>query len=256
MAVKKRKATTKKVAARKVVKKSVKKSVKKKPATKKAAVRKAVKKRAKKIAPVKKVKSQMKPARATMNSHSMFADVPISKSFKDIYDVIEKTSRGTPITPSKSPTASKVVKKTGDNRNVAIIALLLVLGLGGFILANNPSSTTEIQSDVRAQPQAVAPITKPIAVPTREPITTLFTYTSTGIRLAWSVKGIDVESIQISSSENDQDFMEVKTLTSAARSLDFTKIDTSGWTKFQVTTTSTEGQTFSSTVGLRGSFTI
>ena len=252
MAVKKKKSTTKKV----VAPKAVKKSVKKKPATKKAAARKVVKKRVKKKAPVKKVKSRIKPAHATMDSHSMFTDVPISKSFKDIYDVIEKTSRGTPITPSKLPTASKVVKKTGDNRSVAIIALLLVLGFGGFILANNPSSPTEIQSDVLAQPQAVAPITKPIAVPTREPITTLFTYTSTGIRLAWSVKGIDVESIQISSAENDQDFKEVKTLTSAARSLDFTKTDTSGWTKFQVTTTSTQGQTFSSTVGLRGSFTI
>ena len=252
MAVKKKKSTSKKVAARKVVKKSVKK----KPATKKAAARKVVKKRVKKKAPVKKVKSRIKPARATMDSHSMFTDVPISKSFKDIYDVIEKTSRGTPITPSKSPAASKMVKKTGDHRSVAIIALLLVLGFGGFILANNPSSPTEIESDVLAQPKPVAPITKPIAVPTREPITTLFTYTSTGIRLAWSVKGIDVESIQISSAENDQDFMEVKTLTSAARSLDFTKIDTSGWTKFQVTTTSTQGQTFSSTVGLRGSFTI
>jgi len=252
MAVKKKKSTTKKV----VAPQAVKKSVKKKPATKKAAARKVVKKRVKKKAPVKKVKSRIKPAHATMDSHSMFTDVPISKSFKDIYDVIEKTSRGTPITPSKLPTASKVVKKTGDNRSVAIIALLLVLGFGGFILANNPSSPTEIQSDVLVQPQAVAPITKPIAVPTREPITTLFTYTSTGIRLAWSVKGIDVESIQISSAENDQDFMEVKTLTSAARSLDFTKIDTSGWTKFQVTTTSTQGQTFSSTVGLRGSFTI
>ena len=252
MAVKKKKSTTKKVVARKVVKKSVKK----KPATKKAAARKVVKKSVKKKAPVKKVKSRIKPARATIDSHSMFTDVPISKSFKDIYDVIEKTSRGTPITPSKSPTASKMVKKTGDHRSVAIIALLLVLGFGGFILANNPSSPTEIQSDVLAQPKAVAPITKPIAVPTREPITTLFTYTSTGIRLAWSVKGIDVESIQISSAENDQDFMEVKTLTGAARSLDFTKTDTSGWTKFQVTTTSTQGQTFSSTVGLRGSFTI
>jgi hypothetical protein len=252
MAVKKKKSTTKKV----VAPKAVKKSVKKKPATKKAAARKVVKKRVKKKAPVKKVKSRIKPAHATMDSHSMFTDVPISKSFKDIYDVIEKTSRGTPITPSKTPAASKMVKKTGDHRSVAIIALLLVLGFGGFILANNPSLPTEIQSDVLAQPQAVAPITKPIAVPTREPITTLFTYTSTGIRLAWSVKGIDVESIQISSAENDQDFMEVKTLTSAARSLDFTKIDTSGWTKFQVTTTSTQGQTFSSTVGLRGSFTI
>jgi len=255
MAVKKRKATTKKVAARKVVKKSVKK----KPATKKAAARKVVKKSVKKKAPVKKVKSQIKPARATMNSHSMFADVPISKSFKDIYDVIEKTNRGTPIAPLKSPTAPKKsnkVKKTSSNRNVAIVALLLVLGFGGFMLANNPSTLDEVQSDVVAKLQAVAPITEPITVATREPITTSFTYTSTGIRLAWSVKGIDVESILIRSAENDKDFMEIKTLTSTARSLNFMKTDTTGSTKFQVTATSTEGKTFSSTLALRGSFTI
>jgi len=33
-------------------------------------------------------------------------EVPISKSFKNIADVIEKTSRGTPITPLNSPAAA------------------------------------------------------------------------------------------------------------------------------------------------------
>ena len=97
MTIKKRKAATKKVAARKVVKKRVEK----KPAAKKAAARKAVKKRVKKKPPVKKVKSQIKPAHATMDSHSLYIEVPISKSFKNIADVIEKTNRGTPITPLK-----------------------------------------------------------------------------------------------------------------------------------------------------------
>lgn len=247
MAVKKRKATTKKVAARKVVKKSVKK----KPATKKATVRKVAKKSVKKKAPVKKMKSQIKPARATMDSHSMFSDVPISKSFKDIYDVIEKTNRGTPITALKSPAAPKKsnkVKKTISNRNVAIVALLLVLGFGGFMFANNPSMPAEVQSEVVAKPEVVTPPTKPI--------TTSITYTATGIRLAWSVKGIDVDSIRISSAENDKDFIEIKALTGTARSLNFMKTDTTGSTKFQVTATSTEGKIFSSTVGLRGSFTI
>jgi hypothetical protein len=251
MAVKKRKSTSKKVAARKVVKKSVKKSVKKKPATKKAAVRKVVKKSAKKKAPVKKVKSQIKPARATMNSNSMFSDVPISKSFKDIYDVIEKTNRGTPITALKSPDAPKKsnkVKKTSSNRNVAIVALLIVLGFGGFMFANNPSSPAEVQSEVVTEPEVVAPPAKPI--------TTSITYTATGIRLAWSVKGIDVESILISSAEDGKDFTEIKNLASTARFLNLMKTDTTGATKFQVTTTTTKGETFSSTVGLRGRFTI
>jgi hypothetical protein len=248
MAVKKKKSTTKKVAARKVVKKSVKK----KPATKKAAARKVVKKSVKKKAPVKKVKSQIKPARATMDSHSMFSDVPISKSFKDIYDVIEKTNRGIPITPLKSPAAapkkSNKAKKASGNRNVAIVALLLVLGFGGFMFANNPSTPAEVQSEVVTEPEVVAPPAKPI--------TTSITYTATGIRLAWSVKDIDVDSIRISSAENDKDFIEIKALTGTARSLNFMKTDTTGSTKFQVTATSTEGKTFSSTVGLRGSFTI
>jgi hypothetical protein len=248
MAVKKRKATTKKVAARKVVKKSVKKSVKKKPATKKAAVRKVAKKSVKKKARVKKVKSQIKPARATIDSHSMFADVPISKSFKDIYDVIEKTNRGTPITPLKSTAAPKKAEKASGNRNVAIIALLLVLGFGGFMFANNLSSPAEVQSEVVTEPEVVAPPAKPI--------TTSFTYTSTGIRLAWNVKGIDVESILISSAEDGKDFAEIKNLASTARFLNLMKTDTTGSTKFQVTTTTTKGETFSSTVGLRGRFTI
>jgi len=106
MAVDKRKAAAKKVAARKVVKKRVKKRVEKKPAAKKAAARKAVKKRVKKKPPVKKVKSQIKPAHATMDSHSLYIEVPISKSFKNIADVIEKTNRGTPTIPLNSPAAA------------------------------------------------------------------------------------------------------------------------------------------------------
>lgn len=255
MAVKKRKATSKKVATRKVVKKVVKKSVKKKTAAKKPAARKVAKKSVKKKTPVKKVKSQIKPTRATMDSLSMYSDGHISKSFKDLYDVIEKTNRGTPITAFKSaaaPKKSNKVKKTSSNRNVAIVALLLVLGLGGFMLANNPSSLSEMQSDVVTQPEVVTPPAEPIL----KPITTSFTYTATGIRLAWSVKGIDVESIRISSAENDKDFIEIKALSGTARSLNFMKTDTTGSTKFQVTTTTTKGETFSAIVGLRGLFTI
>jgi hypothetical protein len=43
----------------------------------------------------------IKPAQATMDSHSLFLEVPISKSFKNIADVIEKTNRGTSIKPLK-----------------------------------------------------------------------------------------------------------------------------------------------------------
>jgi len=36
----------------------------------------------------------------------LYIEVPISKSFKNIADVIEKTNRGTPITPLNSPAAA------------------------------------------------------------------------------------------------------------------------------------------------------
>jgi hypothetical protein len=244
MAVKKRKATTKKVAGRKIVKKRVKK----KSATKKVVVRKVVKKSVKKKAPAKKMPTRIKPARATLDSHSLFLEVPISKSFKSINDAIEQTSLGIPITESTSPSAPTPARKSGKTKYVAIVALLLVLGFGGFMFANNPSSPAEVQSEVVAEPEVVAPIANPI--------TTSFTYTSTGIRLTWSVKGIDVESILISSAEDGKDFAEIKTLASTARFLNLMKTDTTGSTKFQVTTTTTKGETFSSTVGLRGSFKI
>jgi adenylate kinase len=249
MAVKKKKVAPKKAAVRKVVKKSVKKkSVKKKPATKKPAARKVKKKSVKKKAPAKKMPARIRPARATLDSHSMFADVPISKSFKDIYDVIEKTNRGTPITALKLPAATKVAKKTRGNKNVVIVTLLLVLGFGGFMLASNDFSLADKQSEVVTEPEVVAPPAKPI--------TTSITYTSTGIRLAWIVKGIDVESILISAAEDGKDFAEIKNLASTARFLNLMKTETTGSTKFQVTTTTTKGETFSSTVRLRGRFTI
>jgi len=77
MAIKKSKATTKKVVARKVVKKSVKKT----PA-------------------VIKVSSRITPAHVTLDLYSLFSEVPISKSFRNIADVIEKTNGGIP--PTKS----------------------------------------------------------------------------------------------------------------------------------------------------------
>jgi len=244
MAVKKRKAATKKVAARKVVKKSVKR----KAPAKKAAPQKVTKKSVKKKATTKKAAALIKPARATMDSHSLYSNVPISKSFKNINDAIEKTNRGSLLTPAKLLAAPKVSKKTGGARNVVVVALLLTLGFGGFMLANNDSSLADKQSDPVVETEEVKPIINPI--------TTSFTYTSTGIRLAWNVKGIDVESILISSAEDGEDFAKIKNLASTARFLNLMKTDTSGSTKFQVTTTSTKGETFSSTVGLRGRFTI
>jgi len=244
MAGAKKKSAPKKAAVRK----AVNKSVKRKAPTKKAAARKVAKKSVKRKAPAKKAAPRIKPSRATMDSHSLFAEVPISKSFKNINDAIEKTSRGSLLTPAKPLAAPKVSKKTGGARNVVVVALILTLGFGGFMLANNDSSLADKQIDPVIETEVVKPITNPI--------TTSFTYTSTGIRLTWNVKGIDVESILISSAEDGKDFAEIKNLASTARFLNLMKTDTTGSTKFQVTTTTTKGETFSSTVGLRGRFTI
>lgn len=116
------------------------------------------------------------------------------------------------------------------------------------MLTNNDSSLADKQIDPAVETEVVKPIAKPI--------TTSFTYTSTGIRLAWSVKGIDVESILVSSAEDGKDFTKIKTLAPTTRFLNLMKTDTTGSTKFQITTTSSKGETFSSTVGLRGRFTI
>ena len=225
---------------------------KRKPAAKKVAVRKVAKKSAKKKPAAKKVTSRIKPVLTRFDSHLISSDVPIYESFKNVKDAIEKTSRGIPVTPSIAPAATKAAKKSGRTKYLVGAALLLVLGFGDYIVTNNPSSLFKMPINVAADTKIIAPT----AAPTAAPVTTSFTYTSAGIRLAWNVKGIDVESIQIRAAENSQDFMDVKTLAGDARSLEFSKTDTGGWTKFQVTTTSADGQSFSSIVRLRGRFTI
>lgn len=107
MAVAKKKSAPKKSAVRK----AVKKSVKRKAPAKKAAARKVTKKSVKKKATTKKATARINPSRATIDSHSLFSDVPISKSFKNINDAIEKTSRGSLLTPAKPLAAPKVSKK-------------------------------------------------------------------------------------------------------------------------------------------------
>ena len=90
MVVAKKKSAPKKAAIRK----AVKKKAKRKAPTKRAAARKVTKKRVKKKATAKTAAPPINPSRATMDLHSLFAEVPISRSFKNINDAIEKTSLG------------------------------------------------------------------------------------------------------------------------------------------------------------------
>jgi hypothetical protein len=172
-------------------------------------------------------------------------------------------------------------KSRGSNKGLLLAALVL-LGLGGFWIANNQGVfskngnevITEAENNVSTpqpvvtatptpQPVATAttppvttPTPKPVATKTPKPVTTSITYTATGIRLGWLVKGVDVESIGISTAEDGKEFTEIQTLAGDIRFLSFTKTDTAGETKFRVTITSTSGETFSSMISLRGRFTV
>jgi hypothetical protein len=70
------------------------------------------------------------------------------------------------------------------------------------------------------------------------------------------VRDIDVESIAVSTAEDGKEFSEVATPSSDARSINFEKTDTVGKTKFRVTIISVNGEAISSTIQLRGRFTV
>ena len=112
MVVKKKKsAPVKKVAARNVTKKSVKKN----PVAKKSAPR-------------------IKPSRATLDS-LVVPEVPISRSFKNINDAIEKTSRGASLTHELPPVAPINLKTSSKSKYIAIVTAFLILGLGSYLLS-------------------------------------------------------------------------------------------------------------------------
>jgi hypothetical protein len=244
MAVTKKKSAPKKAAVRK----AVKKRAKRKAPTKKAAARKVTKKRVKKKATAKKAAPRIKPSRATMDSHSLFTEVPISRSFKNINDAIEKTSRGSSMKYVAPPATTIDENKSKKSTYIAVVTVFLTLSFGGYLLANNASIFKNENNDVVTETEVSKPALKPLS--------TSFTYTSTGIRLTWDIKEVDVKSILISSAEDGKTFTELKTLPSDTRFLNITKTDTTGLTKFQVTTATTKGERFSSTVELRGRFTV
>ena len=160
------------------------------------------------------------------------------------------------------------------------LAAVAILGIGGTWIASNEGLFSKKDNEVIAVAETTAPTPKPVVTETPKPVVTetpkpvvsptpkpvvtkapnpvtaSSTYTETGIRLAWKVKGIDVESIGVSTAEGKKEFSEIATLASDIRFFDFVKTDTAGETKFRVTITSKNGETFSSTIPLRGRFTV
>ena len=160
------------------------------------------------------------------------------------------------------------------------LAVIVLLGIGGALIANNEGLFTKKDNEVIAGAETTVPTPQPVASPTPQPVasptpqpvasptpkpvvmkepkpvTASSTYTETGIRLAWKVIDIEVESISVGTAEGKKEFSEIATLASDIRFFDFAKTDTAGETKFRVTITSRSGETFSSTIPLRGRFTV
>ena len=289
MAVKK--ATTKKVVKKAPAKKSVaKKAPVKKATVKKVAPKKAVakkvapKKAVAKKAPVKKAVAKKAPAKKAPVKKAVARKAPVRTSGRPSFDDISlvpevPTSTRTPRSLTETParTLPKIerleTQVTNENkkgsRKLISLVLLILLGSGAYALTN--------KSDAVSNPQPVettAPVespspeesASPMAEVSTEPtatalptvvsgtVSTSFTYTSTGIRLSWNIKGVDVKSIRVSSAEDKSEFITLTSLNGDLRSLRIIKTDTSGWTRFKVTVTPVDGEPFSSVVGLRGRF--
>jgi hypothetical protein len=163
--------------------------------------------------------------------------------------------------------------KTGGSAGFAILIAAIILGpSAGYLLISEKSNVVE-KSEATPAPSASESVEpQPSASPKEEVVPTAvassspkavsgsvlasYTYTSTGIRLSWKVESAQISSISVSSSEDGKSFTVLQTLDSNASALSITKTDTEGETKFRVTITPTQGKEFSSTIVLRGRYTI
>jgi len=268
-----------------VAKKTVaKKPEAKKPEAKKAVAKKAVAKKAvaKKAVAKKKVTAKKAVAKKAVAKKAV-AKKAVAKKAVAKKAVAKKTAvANLPATPA--PAALLTVQsdraKSSGSKRVGILAAVILLGLGGALIANNEGFLSKKDNEVIAgvetitpTPQPVATVTpQPVATPSSQPVATVTpkpvatiapkpvtassTYTETGIRLAWNVKGIKAESIGISTAEDGKEFAEIATFADDVRFFDFMKTDTAGETKFRVSVTSTDGEAFSSTIQLRGRFAV
>ena len=269
-----KKAPAKKAVAKKAVatkapaKKAVaKKAVAKKAASTKAPVKKAPAKKATvKKAVVKKTATRTTPSRLTFDTLA-----PISNPTTPVQATRPKFEAPAPKSTSTAAPVSIEREGKGKSKGLFVLVGLIILGSLGYFITSGASSSTSAEPTPMASPTESA-TAKPTISPSAEaspevteiaaPVEVVnkvkasFTYTSTGIRLAWNVEGGEIASIRVSSSEDDNDFIELTSLASDARALRIIKTDTTGWTKFKVTISPVEGDEYSTTVGLRGRFTL
>jgi hypothetical protein len=258
------------VAKRAVAKKKVtaKKAVAKRAVAKKAVAKKKV--TAKKAVAKKKVTAKKAVAKKKAVVKKAVAKKTVTKKKTAVVKkttVVKKTAvTSFPVTPA--PTALLAVEsdtsRSGASKKVVALAAIVLLGIGGTLLADDQGFFSKKDNEVIAEAETTVPTPQPVATPTPQPVATLApkpvkvssTYTETGIRLAWNVKGIPVESIGISAADDGKEFAEIATLASDVRFFDFVKSDTVGETKFRVSITSSDGKAFSSAIQLRGRFTV
>jgi len=269
------KAPVKKVTKKAAVKKApIKKTAVMKTAVKKTAVKKtAVKKTAVKKTAVKKTAPSKVSSRVTFDALAQVPEVP--SAAKNLRPIQERPARNVPL-PVEATSEAAPRNEKRHRKGALLLALLLLIGSASYLYTNKKSDATGEPSSVAAPTQSAAPEETPSASPTASAtaeaspvatestapvaasgiVTSSFTYTSTGIRLAWSVQGAEVKSVLISSAEDSNSFAPLTTLGADIRSLRIIKTDTKGWTKFRVTITPITGEAFSATLGLRGRFTL
>jgi len=277
-AVAKKAVAKKKVTAKKAV---AKKAVAKKVVAKKAVAKKAVAK--KKVTSKKAVAKKAVAKKKTAVKKTAVKKTAVKKTAVKKAAVVKKTALASfPVTPAPTPllAVESDTARSGASKKVVALAAVAILGIGGTWIASNEGLFSKKDNEVIAVAETTAPTPKPVVTETPQPVVTetpkpvvsptpkpvvtkapkpvtaSSTYTETGIRLAWRVKDIDVESISVSTAEGKKEFSEIATLASDIRFFDFIKTDTVGITKFKVTITSRNGEVFSSTIQLRGRFTV
>ena len=269
-----KKAVAKKAPAKKVVAKKApaKKAVAKKATVKKAPVKKAtVKKAPVKKATVKKAIAKKAATRTTPSRITFDTLAPIPELSTPVRASRPKLETPAPKIASTPAPVSIAKEPKSKSKGLFVLVGLILLGSLGYFITNGATSSTSAKPTPMASPSESAtaePTTSPTAeaspetteaaapVEVVDKVTASFTYTSTGIRLAWNVKGGEIASVLISSSEDDNDYVELTSLSADARALRIIKTDTTGWTKFKVTVIPVEGDEYSTTVGLRGRFTL
>lgn len=270
-----KKATAKRVPAKKTTaKKAVaKKAVVKKPPVKKATVKKVTAKKVVKKSPVKKATVKRSDSLSALNREVFDSLAPIPE-FKvtSKSPLLNNPRPAQPMPAAQSVPLSNQKTNSGKNKSGVILLVVVLLFGSAYLLINggSESGTTSAPTPVATPIESATPASSEVATAEPTPIESVseapttsigtvrasYLYTSTGIRLAWQVSGAEVDSVEVSKSEDGGEFSTLSTLMAEDRALRITKIDTKGLTRFRVTITSTSGESFSTSVAIRGRFTL